>query len=189
MGSHDYMSRANQGCRTLLMVAIAIPHAAVLIDSLAIPNTDIEVGLLDVALPETVVPAEILPEHFENCIALAKGLPVITLDQEEKALVMEVDAMPDCQGSVTCHSAHVGQRERFTEEVVPGDSGNPRFLVVEDKLLLLHTLWHGGRGDGILLTSRKNEIQAAMDSLCPGFQLQEFDFSDYAQLLVFGDNL
>ena len=162
-------------------------YSSMLTRKVQILNSDIEIGLLGSPLPGAVVPARILPENYRSYLGTARGLPVVTLDQEEKALVMELAALParrktDGNENVQCQEAHTAARRAFCEEMVDGDSSNPRFLVVGNKLVLLHAMYLGGYGYGPLLTLYKNEIQAAMDSLCldGDYRLIEFDFSDYA---------
>lgn len=144
-------------------------------------DTDIRVQLLDSELPNTVTSARILPVNYETYILDGYGLPVAAFDQEEKFLVADLGHLPtnesaslDAHGMLPSNS----ERRRFYEDVVTGDSGNPRFLIVGDKLAFVHTFHYGGGGIGEFLTLFRNEIQALMDTLCPGYTLEEVDFSD-----------
>lgn len=74
---------------------------------------------------------------------------------------------------------HNATRLGFYEPVVDGDSGSPRFLLIDDQLVLLTVMHYGGGGSGCFVTHYKTEIQNAMNSLCPGYILEEIDLSGY----------
>ncbi len=152
-------------------------------------DTDIEIGLLDSDLPPEVVPAKLLPSGFERYIHNGRGLPVITLNQKLSAYVMELNAMPICRlgnsaSTVSCQVSRFPNRELFYREVIKGDSSSPRFLLAGNQLVLIHVLWRGGRGSGTLLSHYANDIQQAMDQLCPGYTLDFFDCSNYPEIQV-----
>ena len=76
-------------------------------------------------------------------------------------------------------------RDRYFEEVVSGDSGDPKFFVSGDTAILVCCLLSYGNGNsgiGPFVTYYKDRIQAIMDSLCPGYQLREFDLSAFRRL-------
>ena len=145
----------------------------------AIPKSDITVGLLDYEVTPNIHPAKILPLDFRKHIGDGAGLPVVTFDQKEHLTVADMDAIP------TNINWRIGRASKpqdarrlaFSKTVRNGDSGNPAFLVVGKEPILLYTQ-HGGRyGSGSSMYSFRREIQAAMDELCPGYKLEEFDFS------------
>ena len=106
-------------------------------------------------LPSTIRPARLLPTDYEKWVGTGDGLPVLTLDQEEKALVMELSALPRISSyshNIFCHESFSTLRESFYEPIISGDSSNPRFIILNDTPVLLHTIWHGGRGSGRFVT-------------------------------------
>ena len=144
----------------------------------AIPKSDISVGLLDYEVTPNIHPAKILPENFRKYIGDAEGLPTVTFDKEERLVVSDLMAFP------TNSYWRIGKslkpksplRQSFNRLLRSGDSGNPAFLIVNNKPILLYTL-HGGRyGSGSAMHSFRHEIQTAMDELCPGYKLESFDF-------------
>lgn len=66
-------------------------------------------------------------------------------------------------------------RKRFNEKIIVGDSGGPVFIGNEP--VLLYCLSGGGGGVGPSIHRRIVEVQRVMDELCPGYKLEEFDFS------------
>lgn len=146
---------------------------------------DMRVCLLDSDLPLDVVPAKILPPSYPRYIRTARFLPMATFDQEEKLVVCESSILR-CVEERKLDSVgmkpSIGRRVDFYESMIAGDSGNPRFLLVEDCPIFVCMMWHGGAGGGCLITHYKSEIQSAMDSLCPGYELSEVCLDEYEEL-------
>lgn len=145
----------------------------------AIDGTDIMVGSLDYELTPNIRPAKILPEDYELYIGNGKGLPVVTFNQNEKAFLADLTALPTngvggCFG--TCDIVKGRSSSGLSGLIVGGDSGNPAFLLMGNEAVLLYCLKIGGGGGGPLLHIFRKEIQKAMDELCPGYRLEEFDF-------------
>ena len=145
-------------------------------------KTDILIGLLNAELTPNIHPAKILPEDCEKYIGTGEGLPVVTFNQHEQALLTESEAI------VTNGVPKKGFRSRkpgderrraFMKMIVVGDSGNPSFLLVDGTPILLYCLHgHGyGCGSGPSIFAYRREVQAAMDELCPGYKLEAFDFA------------
>lgn len=160
-------------------------------------DTDIAVGLLNAELTPNIRPAKILPMDFEATLGNGNGFPVITFNQQEKAFLTELDAIPtnrfisygrqrtrngewrpmpktvwNVRSSVSTNAV----RAAFRELIVGGDSGNPAFLLLGDEPIILCCLRGGGCGCGPALHLYRREIQAAMDELCPGYKLEAFKF-------------
>ncbi len=146
---------------------------------------DMRVCLLDSDLPLDVVPAKILPPSYPRYIRTARFLPMATFDQEEKLVVCESSILRRVEerklDSVGMKPS-IGRRVDFYESIIAGDSGNPRFLLVEDCPIFVCMMWHGGAGGGCLITHYKSEIQSAMDALCPGYELSEVCLDEYEEL-------
>ena len=130
-----------------------------LINSSRVFGTDITIGLLDSKLPDSIKPVKLLPRFWKDYVAteynhivdinngiLIKKFPVLCLDQEEKALIHELQAIVGNK-EVSCRKS-TGILEKFGEWIVPGDSGNPCLTVIDNELVLLCTWFSGGGGSG-----------------------------------------
>lgn len=148
-------------------------------------QSDISVGLLNAEVTPNIHPAKILPDDFETYIGSGEGLPIVTLDQYERAVVNDSDQIAkDIPGKeVIFTRAGKGklptdqQRLKFHQKMVGGDSGSPVFMIVGQEPILLFCLKFGGCGGGPAIHCRREDIQKAMDNLCPGYKLESFDFS------------
>ncbi len=60
--------------------------------------------------------------------------------------------------------------------LVKGDSGKPAFLLIGNQPILVYCLFTGGAGHGPSIHGSRREVQKAMDELCSGYKLEEFDF-------------
>ena len=160
-----------------------VVYGRTLVAANSIQGSDINIGLLDECLPSAVSYARILPSNYSDYIRTAKALPTLVFDYERKALVMDLQDLPVTKGALaSCRYSTNPLRALFGEEVISGDSGNPRFLIMGDQVVLLNTLWKGGAGSGAFLTLWRNEIQEAMDALAIGYQLEFADFSSFDTL-------
>ena len=114
-------------------------------------------------------------------IGTGKALPTVVFDYERKALVMDLQDLPVTKGVLaSCRYSMNPLRTPFGEELIPGDSGNPRFLIIiGEQVVLLNTLWKGGAGSGAFLTLWRSEIQGAMDMLAMGYLLETADLSSF----------
>ena len=155
-------------------------------------HTDIAVALLGEEVPDSISSATILPANYADYIGDGKGLPMLTLDYQEQALVHDVVAFPVRQGNVAARYPVTPLRFTNTEPIVVGDSGNPRFLVIESTPILVSTLWMGpnSAASGPFVTAWRNEIQALIDELSQGasldtndYRLVEYDLSQYPELI------
>jgi hypothetical protein len=119
-----------------------------MIDKIDIAN-DITLGILDSDVPGTISFAKILPSNWSNYLPNLWGnsahptnnstlckVPILCLDQEEKALVHDMNI-----GGGNCgwRAPITGDRLSFYEPIVLYDSGNPCFLIVNNSLVLMST--------------------------------------------------
>ena len=144
-----------------------------------IDDSDIMIGLLNYELTPNIKPARVLPEDFAKYIGMGRGLPVVTFNQQEKALLMESNPLPTNMVQRLMTWSHVPKNAKgtaFWRKIVGGDSGNPAFLLIGNEPILLYCLQGGGSGCGSGLHLYRKEVQAAMDELCPGYRLETFDF-------------
>ena len=103
----------------------------------------------------------------------------------------DVVAFPISQDNVAAMYPVSPLRLANTEPIVVGDSGNPRFLVMGSKPILVSTLWTGPNSpaSGPFMTSWKHEIQTLVDELsCDAglntnlYRLAEFNLSQHPKL-------
>lgn len=148
--------------------------------TVAVPNTDIMIGLLNAEVTPNITPAKILPDDAEKYIGDGDGLPLVTFNQREKLLLAEMNPLSTNVFAVARHSGRGSTNETwnaFRERIIVGDSGNPAFMLVGDQPILLYCLLSGGFGAGPSIRYYRRKIQQAMDDLCPGYKLEAFDFS------------
>ena len=153
-------------------------------------GNDIVVGLLDSELPAAVNPAKILPADAPDYIKSGRGVPVIALDQYERVYVTDMSALyefrkdtgvGDVDGVSFSRPNNVTRKAFNKFPLQGGDSGDPCFAVISNNLVLLSHLsladWFGPS-----YATLKSQIQAAMDALCTGYSLEEYDLSTYGEL-------
>lgn len=145
--------------------------------------SDVQVGVLDSDVSDTISFAKFLPDGWQNYIPGIPYLPIpiFYTDQEEKALVNQ---WPWIQaGAVVSFSypqSTSPSRKALSEQVISGDSGNPAFLIINNQLVIL-TAWQvAGAGAGPSHTYYKSQINAAMTSLGGGYQLTTVDLSGFS---------
>ena len=134
-----------------------------LIDKIVI-YADVCLGLLDSDVPNSISFAKLLPSNWSTYLPTfyrnrngktIYRLPILSLDQEEKALVKElVYVDPLGTGAYTQQPTQnyldpnnnyyntYPNRILFHESTIDGDSGNPSFLIINNQLVLIIT-WTG----------------------------------------------
>jgi hypothetical protein len=143
---------------------------------------DIQVGVLNSDVPESVTFARVLPADWSEYLPLlniVRSLPCLCLDQEEKALVTDLSSLGSSANFVAPSQLNFAQRLAFYEPKIGGDSGNPAFLIVNDELVLLTVWTFGGAGAGTFVTPQIAAINAMMTALGGGYQLTEIDLSGF----------
>ena len=159
-------------------------YTRTLIDSRSVMN-DICIGLLNSDLPSNIHPVKLLPPNYLDYMGTARGLPCVTFDQEEKLTIAELNDLRNYHERTSLSSArrpYNGIRRMFYEDMIGGDSGSPRFLLVNHELVLLYVMWKGGGGSGCFVTHFINEIQSSMNNLMNGYQLQFIDLDVFQRL-------
>lgn len=142
-----------------------------------LPKTDIMIASLNAELTPNIHPAKLLPPDYEKHIGDGRGLPVVTFNQHEEVFYTELDSLTFFANYPYTRSRlpEDSSRAAFRKPIVGGDSGDPAFLLIGDEPILLYCLKHGGCGAGPGLHLWRNEIQNAMDELCPGYRLEVAD--------------
>ena len=147
----------------------------------ALKGCDIAVGLLDDELTPDVHPAKVLPDGFEKRLINGSKLPVVTFNQREQAVLTQLLCVTNAESRKPVVMNRKGMSalwKKFNVPIVGGDSGNPAFLLWGGRPILLYCLQSGGAGLGPWIHERRDEVQGAMDELCPGYRLETFDFGD-----------
>ena len=159
-----------------------------------ITGTDIQIALLATDTDEHVNPAIILPKGFVGYMNTGKGLPVLAFDYDEQGIVYEIKAdlpITDSQQGERTVSTGIpvsNHRILYHENVVVGDSGNPCFLLFGTNAVFLgaaHTGNHSVARDTYegscspFVTYYAEQIQDAMDALCPGYSLHYLDLNGF----------
>lgn len=147
-------------------------------------GNDIRIGKLAWEMTNMVSVAKILPANYANYLPNVDGLPVFTFDQEEKALVCELQSIG--ADNINMKTYLTSGRSAFHEAAVDGDSSSPWFVLLNEQPVLL-TTYHGSTY-GPWLANYHEEIQAAMDALAPGYTLQEADLTEYDPIVIQGVN-
>lgn len=163
------------GCRVLFVDQAGEVCPCRLEATKALEKCDIMIGSLDYEVAPNIHSAKILPEDYEKWIGDASGLPIVTFNQQERALLSE------CRGITSNSVSNVASTNTSWKalggKIVTGDSGNPAFLLIGNEAILLYCLYSGGVGHGPSVFRYRKDIQKAMDELCPGYKLETFDFS------------
>jgi hypothetical protein len=145
---------------------------------------DITLYLLDSDLPSSITPCKVLPSNWSEYLPNdPRNIATLCLDQEEKALVTDLN-------SLTSTFANFRFPDQPYEQVlyegkVVGDSGNPAFLIINDQLVCL-TFWtFGGAGSGTFLTPQigaMNQMIQDLDTAAginTGYTIQTVDLSGF----------
>lgn len=164
-------------------------------------ETDVCVVLFDQELPPGIKHYKVLPADFQDYFSQPPqvppppipgasqqrswyyGIPMLALDQEEKALVTEGMYFFTGASSYT-NINHVPSDETrlaFFESLIPGDSGNGGFLILGGELVFFMVWLGGGAGGGPCVSLLIDEINAALDDMAGGYHLETYDLSGYTK--------
>lgn len=117
---------------------------------------DLEIITLDSDVPASITPCQFLPSNYKSYIAdNGYGLPVLYTDQEEKALVADSWSI-NSNKSFNLQVPVSSNRLALNESVITGDSGNPIFLILNGKPVIIGCFTYGGSGSGNALTHYAN---------------------------------
>jgi len=139
---------------------------------------DITIGVLDADVPESISFAEVLPADWEDylpSVSTLNPIPALRLNRLERASVAELFRLANGRFALQFPAT----RSAYYESLVSGDSGNPAFLVVDGKPVLIGTFTYGGPGGGTFLSAHIDAINAMMTSLGGGYTLTTADLSAF----------
>jgi len=110
---------------------------------------DIQIGILDSDVPSSISFAKILPSSWSTYLpnlyrntrynTNSAGLPIMTLDYDKKASIMELHYIPENAGAYIRWFSQNSNFYPFLEMVIGGDSGSPSFLIINNQLVLIVT--------------------------------------------------
>jgi len=131
-----------------------------------IPYHDISIAVLDSALPTNrFTPAAILSGTYTSSIpAIAwasYGLPVVTLDREEKASCRLLNPLTF---DVSYSIPSLTNRYAYYDIADGGDSGNPTMIITSNAAPVIIATWHTV-GGGASLSYYASQIQTAIYAL------------------------
>ncbi len=146
------------------------------------PDYDIAIGVLNNDVPAGIGHVKILPDDWEDYLPTnGTDIPILTTDDKEEAIVRDLsDLSLDSRAYYDGSSNPI--RSPFKGSIWIGDSGNPVFMILDGQLVLLcvHTFPNGGWAVHETIA----DINQMMTDLGGGYQLTEFDLSNY---INFGD--
>lgn len=144
--------------------------------SAAYPVSDIGVALLDSDVPPEITHYRVLPQDWRDYLKQTEDLPMLHLDQQEKAIVRDMRNLFPGVANMRHKTPTDATRLMYSEAIIGGDSGNPAFVVIGDEPVLVLT--HFGSTLGPFYTHYRDLVNAAMTQLGGGYQLSEVDLSE-----------
>jgi hypothetical protein len=154
------------------------------------PVGDIEVYLLNQALPPSVKPMHVLPRDWARYLrpGIELDLPVIFINQQNWLYCAEAAGIQATADPLVVYRAPSTRlRLAFNAQVISGDSSFPQMVLVNGVPAIL-SLWHfGGFGAGPLVAAHYDAINTAMRQLSQKFsqpvryQLRPVDMTGIAK--------
>lgn len=135
-------------------------------------TTDIQIGVLDSDLPETIKWYKMLPSYVSPTV----NIPSIVFDKEQKAI-----AKSENNGFSSLFNE--GPLAAFSEAVVVGDSGQPHFWIIYGEPVVLGTYFTVFGFDP--MKPHLAAINSAMTALGGGYEATVYDIS--ANFPFYGD--
>ncbi len=159
------------------------------VNNYTIPNTDINIGVLDSDVPNTITHYPIMNSAtLKNLIQKTDpnpnlDVPIVDFNQDSFALVHSMYSLVDRW--ISHHPYASGPRSSFSKpNIRSGDSGSPAFIIIDNQPVLLLTETSGGSGPN--LGSYISELNAAMTAMGHnenGYQVTEYNPTCFTQYL------
>jgi hypothetical protein len=169
---------------------------------------DITVGLLDSSVPSTITPAQTIPESFYDYLLQVSNVFSLALpfagamytDQEEKALV--IDYATSNKDFHDFAPPTNSLKLSAYETIVSGDSGNPVFFIINNKLVFLCS-WTAVRSDGTAIgaeyisplrineTTKAPTLQTMIENVDAAYGIStglQLDIADFSSFVNFANN-
>ena len=148
-----------------------------IVNTAGINSSDIAIGVLDSDVPSSIAYYPLLSYSDFQRYVVAARIPIIRLDRNDTVFIQDISSVSNTH-IVTAPS--FGSRVPYTaSELVGGDSGNPNFAVIGDRLVLLGAHYSANSLPNI--GNYFSEINAAMTTLGGGYQITQLDLSPFAQ--------
>jgi plastocyanin len=157
---------------------------------------DYVIAELDSPVPDSITSSYFLPDNVDSFMSNGgSNAPALVLDQEEKALIANVDSNSEGGRSTSFkYPDSESDRYDYSEELIDGDASNPAFLIIDNQLTLLSVGNLGGPGGGTNLTTMKHSIQDIIEGFSSDYVLNTIDISHFttyetaleAQALIVG---
>lgn len=150
------------------------------VDTVQVGNTDIQVGVLDSDVPDTVtyypiMASSTLRSVINSYVNDPADIPIVTFNSHSQTVGVDklLTIATESSGGTT-HQAYIsGKKAEFATSLIGGDSGNPGFIIVDNQPVLLFTHYSsiGGPQHGAYIS----EINSAINSLGGGYQVTEYN--------------
>lgn len=155
-----------------------------MVDSYTIPSTDITIGLLDSDVDSTISYYPIIKSSVFNSLILKPNnyyyidLPIVVFNQYGQALVRSL--IKKDIPNVIDHLQYIsGLRSDYSKNLITGDSGQPAFIIVNNKPILMFANFYTEESPN--LGDYISEINSAISSLgnSNGYKVTEFNPSGF----------
>lgn len=170
VGAHHYFVGNGQTVRFLTEDNTVITRTVV--NSVQIPNTDIRIGILNEAVPESIKHYKVVPANINDYTVARTSLflmsgkqPLITTNQTRTAIASSVTRVrPVSTGhAATQYAATREELYPYLKRLVAFDSGQPAFYLINGELVILGC--HLGPWSFPSLYGYISEINQAMEDL------------------------
>jgi hypothetical protein len=143
------------------------------------PHPDLTLGVLDSDVPESITFAEVLPANWQSYLpnlAVFKTIPALVLNQQERATFTRLFTL---SWSNRFYCIAPVPTSSYYAPLGLGDSGNPVFLLINSRPVILGPITYGLAGAGTFVTPFISDLNAMMASLGGGYQLTDVDLSGF----------
>jgi hypothetical protein len=147
-------------------------------NSVRISNADIRVAILNADVDNGVTFAKVLPTNWATYLpglSYESYIPVMCLNQTERASIAGLRSL-----NLGFTNMYASQYSSYYGEIIVGDSGNPIFIIIDGKPILLGVFFTGGAGYGSHIAYNTSAVNSAMSTLGGGYQLTHVDLSSFS---------
>jgi hypothetical protein len=151
-----------------------------IISATTISGTDIQIGVLDSDVPESIGFCKVLPKDHYRWLPSFGGIPVMWLDRREQAWdsTMKNYASTSIADQSDWHiiGAVTPEISHYALSPMEGDSGNPVVMFIDQEPVVMVCFYFtSGNSGGIV--EHYDEINALMTAQGGGYQLTPIDLS------------
>lgn len=160
-----------------------------IVNSYTVPNTDINIGLLDSNVDNIMYYQVISTPALENMLLKInsytyRDLPIVVFNQYGEALIRSL-IKKDTVKSYSHSNYELGIRYQFSKDLINGDSGQPGFIIINNRPILLFSNFMSeyspNPGDYV------NEINSAIVDLGNdnGYRIEEYKNTNFKTYSTF----